>query len=300
MPVGDYCMPLNFRCPEYNESEDLRQMTLILPILNGDEVFKMDKETFGKQFVYDVIAEGTWNNGKFTGKAESQYERRGPHSALSAPCDQRFTPEWIDGIVSARLTTEFGKYDWHDGVCDVELKSEVSNNHFKEKYTTRDGKKEGLYIKEVNVFEFGYGTYCRPVIEAEYENGLLNGNYKEYSVENGILITDEQYVGGKKHGVCKKFNKERGWLESETPYVDGKKHGFEKLYNSDGTVSEMKYWQNGKDCTAKYEKLKKIATKRIEKEKQIEEETGIKTRFPKMSKFEKTAAVVKEKLGLSK
>ena len=126
-----------------------------------------------------------------------------------------------------------------------------------------------------------------------FEGDYYGGEWKD------TIIEKWEQKDGKKHGSYKKYN-EKGWLEVEAQYKNGKKHGFEKLYNSDGSIAGMKYWQNGRDCTAKYNRLKNIASKRIEKEKQIEEETGIKTRFPKMSKFEKTAAVVKEKLGLSK
>lgn len=115
------------------------------------------------------------------------------------------------------------------------------------------------------------------------------------------IIEEWEQKDGKKHGLAKKYSPIGDlYLYCETQYKDGKKHGFEKLYNSDGTVVKMKYWQNGKDCTAKYNRLKKIASKHIEKEKAIEAKTGKKTRLPKMSKLEKTVAIAKEKLGLSK
>ena len=146
----------------------------------------------------------------------------------------------------------------------------------------------------------------------EDKNGdFLNGNLD--MIDGGVYhpskVLVSEYIYDKDHKVCGELIYHYGgdddyWLESETQYKDGKKHGFEKLYNSDGTVAEMKYWQNGKDCTEHYNKLKnklkRIATKRIDKEKAIEAETGVKTRLPKMSKGAKVVAMVKESIGLSK
>jgi len=46
--------------------------------------------------------------------------------------------------------------------------------------------------------------------------------------------------------------------------------------------------------------MKRIAAKRIEKEKKIETKTGKKTRLPKMSKFEKRIAVVRDAMRVSR
>lgn len=140
--------------------------------------------------------------------------------------------------------------------------------------------------------------------QVESEKGkfeiLRNGDC--WRLEKGIKEEWEQ-KDGKKHGLAKKYN-EKGWLESETQYKDGLKHGYETKYNSDGTIASQKYYENGVNCTMVHKALKqawnKVASKRIEKEKAIEAETGVKTRLPKMDKGAKVVAMVKESLGLSK
>lgn len=153
-------------------------------------------------------------------------------------------------------------------------------------------------------------------IEKNYEDGkLVRASEKiaermvvfveqdTYGHEGISSLNEVEYKNGKKHGLAKKYN-EKGWLESETQYKDGKKHGFETKYNSDGTIASQKYYENGVNCTMVHKALKKawnkVASKRIEKEKAIEAETGVKTRLPKMSKGAKIAAMVKESIGLSK
>ena len=81
------------------------------------------------------------------------------------------------------------------------------------------------------------------------------------------------------------------WLDSETSYKEGKKHGFEKIYHSDGTIKEIKYWQNGKDCTQYRKILRYVAGLRIKKEDAIEAKTGKRKYLPKMNKLKKAIAV---------
>ena len=69
-----------------------------------------------------------------------------------------------------------------------------------------------------------------------------------------------------------------------------------KIADSDGLKTILLF---GKQA-ANADSIKKIASKHIKKEKAIEAKTGKKTRFPKMSKLEKTVAMAKEKFGLSK
>lgn len=205
--------------------------------------------------------------------------------------DGYFTKGVFSGEILAKATNEMGT------LSDV-LTYKYSDNQLTE-----------VQYERTTIRKFDQGKETYKLTNKEEISKPLNGQCfrkKRWREEDGWnwkwnskLLEEWEQKDGKKHGLCKKYN-EKGWLESETPYVDGKKHGFEKLYNSDGTVAKIKYWQNGTDCTNKYNRLKNIASKRIEKEKQIEAATGVKTRLPKMSKFEKTAAVVREKLGLSK
>lgn len=292
VPTGDYKMPLdkdvlafNYSPCAFRTGDDLIDK-ISIPMIDCSETFNLDSKKLREHFVYPIVAEGTWVDGKFTGEAHN----------IRDNCRQ-FSANWNNGEMSAhfmmwerydeRLTT----LDWRDNHCFYHIEESKNGNTYTiEEYSMKDGQKDGHYKKE---YADGHRPYhdwvsCnKPIEEADYKEGKLHGTHKKYNVrrKESTRYDEEKYTS---------------WLESETQYKDGKKHGFEKLYNSDGTVAEMKYWQEGKDCTAKYNKLKKIASKRIDKEKAIEAETGVKTRLPKMSKGAKIAAMVKESIGLSK
>ena len=161
-----------------------------------------------------------------------------------------------------------------------------------------------------------YHRFKELLVERKYEDGKkvqetisgcnceirMNGPCWKKSLWSGSLEKWEQ-KDGKKHGLYQKYNSE-DWLEKEIQYQNGKKHGYETKYNRNGTIASRKYFKNGVDCTLVHNAIqnawKKVAAKRVEKEKQIEAETGVQTHLPKMSKREKTAAIVKKGLGLSK
>ena len=144
--------------------------------------------------------------------------------------------------------------EWNDGVLHIEHKERGLTI----KSTVRNGKKDGIY----QVFD------------------------------NDELVEEAEYKEGKLHGIRRKWSRPpHRWLDSETSYKEGKKHGFEKIYHSDGTINEIKYWQNGRDCTQYRKILKYVAGLRIKKEDDIEEKTGNRKCLPKMNKFRKAMTV---------
>ncbi len=181
------------------------------------------------------------------------------------------------------------------------------------KCTYIEDKLEGEYFEEANDTK----------IECSYKEGKLDGKYVKFSSKNNQKETEKEYKDGKLNGICIEYDEygfktvestykndvldgpykeyfRNGKPKCEGTYTNGKKNGFWKTYADNGDLIEMRRFENGKDVTERYNKLKKIASKRIDKEKAIEAETGVKTRLPKMSKGAKVVAMVKESLGLSK
>ncbi|MBR1756648.1 MAG: hypothetical protein IJ738_03675 [Alphaproteobacteria bacterium] len=304
VPTGDYKMPLdkddlafNYSPCAFRTGDDLIDK-ISIPMIDCSETFNLDSKKLREHFVYPIVAEGTWVDCKFTGEAhnirDNYYFNR-----------RQFLANWNNGEMSAHfmmrerydereektLYDALTTLDWRDNHCFYHIEESKNGNTYTiEEYSMKDGQKDGHYKKEYADIHRPYYDWVscnKPIEEADYKEGKLHGTHKKYNVrrKESTGYGEEKYTS---------------WLESETQYKDGKKHGFEKLYNSDGTVAEMKYWQEGKDCTAKYNKLKKIASKRIDKEKAIEAKTGVKTRLPKMSKGSKIIAMAKETLGLSK
>lgn len=148
--------------------------------------------------------------------------------------------------------------------------------------------KDGKFTGKAESEDFSAVWIDGEIKEAYLHDDSIYENTKDYHWHDGACDVTNYSTKG---NIAEK--------KSEYTLRDGKKHGFEKFYNSDDTVKEMKYWQDGKDFTAKYNKLKSIASKRIEKEKQIEVETGIKTCLPKMSMKEKKDALRSKTLELS-
>lgn len=134
-----------------------------------------------------------------------------------------------------------------------------------------------------------HGTSSR----LHYKNGLLDGLCKDF--ENGI---EAYYKEGKKNGMCvedTKYGKKEstykddvldgqyteyfanGKKKCEGNYSNGSKNGFWKTYADNGDLIEMRRFENGKDVTERYNKLKKIAAKHIEAEKKEEAKKVAKT-----------------------
>lgn len=232
-----------------------------------------------------------------------------------------------------QLCKKQGIGDMNFGHCDVEgsfnkgvfsgeakfFSNYYSSGIFSFRYTLTyeviDNKLAEIKLNDTIIRKYDQGNEIYRLTEDEEINQPLNGKcskkkrwFEKNKYDRGgewkdTIIEEWEQKDGKKQGLAKKYN-EKGWLESETQYKDGKKHGYETKYNSDGTIAAQKYYENGVNCTMVHRALKKawnkVATKRIEEEKAIEAETGVKTRLPKMSKGAKVVAMVKESLGLSK
>ena len=182
---------------------------------------------------------------------------------------------------------------------------------YKNTFEYKDGVLDGVYINE------------EERVSTHYKEGKLDGKYVKFSSKNNQKETEKEYKDGKLNGICIEYDEygfktvestykndvldgpyteyfRNGKPKCEGSYSNGEKNGFWKTYADNGDLIEMRRFENDKDVTERYNKLKKIASKRIEKEKAIEAETGVKTRLPKMSKGAKVVAMVKESLGLSK
>lgn len=203
-----------------------------------------------------------------------------------------------------------------DGIYEeVKQPAEDVEYQYRYKYENtfeyKDGVLDGVYINE------------EERVSTHYKEGKLDGKYVKFSSKNNQKETEKEYKDGKLNGICIEYDEygfktvestykndvldgpykeyfRNGKPKCEGSYSNGEKNGFWKTYADNGDLIEMRRFENGKDVTERYNKLKKIASKRIDKEKAIEAETGVKTRLPKMSKGAKVVAMVKESLGLSK
>ncbi len=168
----------------------------------------------------------------------------------------------------------------------------------------------GYYIPQPNavyvheVYHVWETTYAHPIGKM---TKITSGNYDVYDKARHGFRKEEEF-----------FN---GVIQSKTIYIDGKRAGFEKYRDGKVFMSEMTfegknekhyYNSNGEEISEESfnltetkrkkirEQNKMIALTRINKEKQIEAQTGVKTRFHKMSKIEKKVAIIKVKLGLAR
>ncbi len=120
------------------------------------------------------------------------------------------------------------------------------------------------------------------------KGGELHGDYEVY--DNGNLIKKCIYEHGKLNGEYEERDASGNVIKAQ--YKDDKLNGVYKEINSQGEVVAEKYYENGVDVTKKREALKRIASKRIEKEKQIEDKTGKHVILPKAKPMEKLFAKI--------
>lgn len=72
--------------------------------------------------------------------------------------------------------------------------------------------------------EWGRYTFSRPLIEAVYNEGQLDGAYREYNLRDGKVIKETNYKLGVLHGPMRFFN-EKEELTVEYVYKDGERIG---------------------------------------------------------------------------
>lgn len=158
--------------------------------------------------------------------------------------------------------------------------------------------KEGTYDSE-NKFT-GKVTFSRESLNSNNVHTLVKGFDKDDIAYTDVIEENREYThrittykDGNPFRVKDEIIRENGdcsirinnilvhkWVQK-----DGKKHGVSQKYDNNGNVIELKYYQQGEDCTNKYNQRKKIAAKRIEEEKR----TG--KIFRKMSAFEKAVSI---------
>ena len=94
------------------------------------------------------------------------------------------------------------------------------------------------------------------MIEENYKNGVLDGEYKSY-YKTGKITEILNYKAGKLHGIAKRFA-DNGVLLDDLNYYNGKLEGSAKYYNlygkliyagnykNDEKIGEWEYYENGK------------------------------------------------------
>jgi len=295
-----------------------------------------------------IKVEANYKDGELDGEYRSQNERRLYEHGILREKEHRNCLEIYDEkgeLIEKHSSVEDMEYKdgqpWNGEVHVDHNFGDHGEDHHKKKFTVKNGKICGKYIDD-------YEAFKKYSIEANYDNGVLHGTYKEereafkkegsYNqgvfsgtvqdydkterYENGILINSTQIKdgmlvekqqisegvyqvvekaegprlwygaepqyhqtsrytekNGQKDGLYQEFDP-KGWMRVEATYKNGALDGFYKELNSDGTVASMRKYENGTDVTAKYERLKELAQKRIGKD-----EKG--TTLPKRTKAEK-------------
>jgi antitoxin component YwqK of YwqJK toxin-antitoxin module len=74
------------------------------------------------------------------------------------------------------------------------------------------------------------------LIEENYENNVLNGDYKVF-YEDGKLTKHSLYKDGKLHGNSKKYSPESILIE-DVNYVNGQLHGLAAFYEDNGNLKQ--------------------------------------------------------------
>jgi len=98
---------------------------------------------------------------------------------------------------------------------------------------------EGMMIAKKRVGRWVY--YHRDgktlMIEENYNNGLLSGEYKLY-YKNLQITKLTHYKGGRQHGNCKQYTT-AGILIEDINYVNGQLHGEAVYYETNGNVKQI-------------------------------------------------------------
>ena len=58
-------------------------------------------------------------------------------------------------------------------------------------------------------------------------------------------VTEANYNMGQLDGISRTYNELNGKLQTETEYKDGKQHGMHKVYNEEGQVVMEYVYENG-------------------------------------------------------
>lgn len=82
--------------------------------------------------------------------------------------------------------------------------------------------------------------------QIEFDKGLLNGTWKEWSSANGELATSREYRQNKLHGKSEIYNVATGALAGEYHYQNGEFDGPQKAWSGDGKLITDLNWRDGK------------------------------------------------------
>ncbi|MCX5751364.1 MAG: hypothetical protein NT099_06835 [Candidatus Saganbacteria bacterium] len=83
-------------------------------------------------------------------------------------------------------------------------------------------------------------------IEANYINGKLSGQYREYNSDGTKCIKEANYMDGELNGLYREYNSDGAKCIEEANYVTGKLSGSYKLFNDDGMKINEAYYVDGK------------------------------------------------------
>lgn len=160
----------------------------------------------------------------------------------------------------------------------------------------KDGQLDGEYVKKVwkRVLAGGRRSFVwreiQENIKTHYKDGKLDGIY-----EDAVNKIRKYYKDDKLNGdYTEFFDHIDGKLKISGTFVEGKKSGFWKHYSDDGKVLRQKYYQEGKDCTAKYNRLKKIASKHVAEEDKLSKSKDKRVVLERKSKSAKKTDFVIE------
>ena len=112
-----------------------------------------------------------------------------------------------------------------------------SEGNLSEKYTTRNGKKEGLYEE--------YTWDGRLSEKSTYKDGKLNGIFENYHWE-GQLWQRFVFVDGKENGPVETYDEE-GHLMAKGYYKNGERDGLLETYFSDGSMQDKTVYRDGEE-----------------------------------------------------
>lgn len=217
-------------------------------------------------------------------------------------------------------------YGSQEAIYDMEFKDgKEYTGYFKIKgvkaddlsdYVCKDGVIEGTVCTDTFDGKFKNGKftgkkYCHNDQWQTFEDGNLmstNIGYDIQITQDGTVFVDKynehikyQTKDGKKNGIYTEFfDKLDGKMKVSGFYKEGKKEGFWKYYADNGTVIKQEYYHKGKNCTNKYEAIKKVASKRIEEENKLSEGKDERVVLPKMTAKEKRKAIRQAKKELSR
>ena len=132
-------------------------------------------------------------------------------------------------------------------------------------YHTNSQINKDYYELDVEIVEANYGngklngeykewyTNGQLFEHKHYADGKLNGEYKEW-YDHGQISTHAYYVDNKLHGDYKEWHS-HGQLYTQMYYVNDKLHGEHKIWNEDGRLVVHTFWVHGEEVTRQVAKL---------------------------------------------